>query len=153
MKIITLISVFLFTLNCSINKVSNQHGFRFIDTKYEKIQLNKSNKNDIKTLIGPPSSKSDFGDIWFYIERKKTNQTLLKLGKKKIAKNNVIIIEFNEMGLVTDKKLLNLNNMNDLKFAEKKTSKKFSQDNFLYGVLSTFREKINAPTRMKQKKR
>ena len=153
MKIITLISVFLFTLNCSINKVSNQHGFRFIDTKYEKIQLNKSNKNDIKTLIGPPSSKSDFGDIWFYIERKKTNQTLLKLGKKKISKNNVIIIEFNEMGLVKDKKLLNLNNMNDLKFAEKKTSKKFSQDNFLYGVLSTFREKINAPTRMKQKKR
>ena len=83
MKIITLISVFLFTLNCSINKVSNQHGFRLIETKYEKIQLNKSNKNDIRQLIGPPSSKSDFDDIWFYIERKKTNQTLMKLGKKK----------------------------------------------------------------------
>ena len=152
MKIITLISVFLFTLNCSINKVSNQHGFRLIETKYEKIQLNKSNKNDIRQLIGPPSSKSDFDDIWFYIERKKTNQTLMKLGKKKISKNNIIIIEFNKMGLVSDKKLLNLNNMNDLKFAENKTKKRFSQDNLLYGILSTFREKINAPTRMKERK-
>ena len=152
MKIITLISVFLFTLNCSINKVSNQHGFRLIETKYEKIQLNKSNKNDIRQLIGPPSSKSDFDDIWFYIERKKTNQTLMKLGKKKISKNNIILIEFNKMGLVSDKKLLNLNNMNDLKFAENKTKKRFSQDNLLYGILSTFREKINAPTRMKERK-
>ena len=152
MKIITLISVFLFTLNCSINKVSNQHGFRLIETKYEKIQLNKANKNDIRQLIGPPSSKSDFDDIWFYIERKKTNQTLMKLGKKKISKNNIILIEFNKMGLVSDKKLLNLNNMNDLKFAENKTKKRFSQDNLLYGILSTFREKINAPTRMKERK-
>ena len=152
MKIITIISVFLFTLNCSINKVSNQHGFRLIETKYEKIQLNKSNKNDIRQLIGPPSSKSDFDDIWFYIERKKTNQTLMKLGKKKISKNNIILIEFNKMGLVSDKKLLNLNNMNDLKFAENKTKKRFSQDNLLYGILSTFREKINAPTRMKERK-
>ena len=56
------------------------------------------------------------------------------------------------MGLVSDKKLLNLNNMNDLKFAENKTKKRFSQDNLLYGILSTFREKINAPTRMKERK-
>ncbi len=152
MKIITLVSVFLFTLNCSINKVSNLHGYRLIETKYDNILLNKSNKNDIRDLIGPPSSISDFGDIWFYIERKKTNQDLFKLGKKKLSTNNVIIVEFNNLGLVSNKKFLNINNMNDLKFAEKKTKKKFTQDNLLYNVLSTLREKINAPARNKKKK-
>ena len=82
--------IFLFTLNCSINKVSNTHGFRLLETKYDKILLNKSNKNDVRKIIGPPSSISKFDDTWFYIERKKTNQSLFKLEKKKISKNNII---------------------------------------------------------------
>ena len=39
--------------------------------------------------------------------------------------------------------------MNDIKIAEKKTKKKFGQDNFVYNILSSLREKINAPTRRK----
>ena len=139
--------LFFFTLNCSINKVSNLHGFRFVDTKLDKIELNKSNKNDVRKIIGPPSSKSTFNNSWLYFERKKTNQSLFKLGKKTISRNNILIIEFNKMGLVKDKTLLNLNDMNDIKIAEKKTEKDFTQDNFIYNLLSTLRNKINAPTR------
>ena len=83
MRNLYLLIIFFFTLNCSINKVSNLHGFRFIDTKLEKIELNRSNKNDVRTIIGPPSSISTFDDTWLYFERKKTNQSLFKLGKKK----------------------------------------------------------------------
>ncbi len=83
MKNIIYILVFFLTLNCSINKVSNTHGFRLIEQKYDNIKLNKSNKNDIRKLLGPASSISKFEDKWFYIERKKTNQSLIKLGKKK----------------------------------------------------------------------
>jgi outer membrane protein assembly factor BamE (lipoprotein component of BamABCDE complex) len=150
MKIISLISIFLFTLNCSINKVSNTHGFRFLDKKFNKIIIKETNKNDVRNIIGPPSSTSKFDDIWFYIERKKTNQSLIKLGKKKISKNNVVIIEYNNEGLVINKSLLDINNMKDLEIAEKKTIKKFSQNNLVYDVLSTLREKINAPTRRKK---
>ena len=49
------------------------------------------------------------------------------------------------------KNFLNLDDMNDIKIAEKKTIKKFEQDNFVYNILSTLREKINAPTRKKKK--
>ncbi len=150
MRLIFLFIIFFLTLNCSINKVSNLHGFRFIETKFEKIIINKTNKNDVRKIIGPPSSVSKFDDIWFYIERKKTNQTLLKLGKKKLAKNNILIIEFNKMGMVLNKELLNLDNMNDIKKAEVTTNKKFDQDNVLSDILSTLREKINAPTRRKK---
>ena len=139
--------LFFFTLNCSINKVSNLHGYRFVDTKLDKIELNKSNKNDVRKIIGPPSSESTFNNSWLYFERKKTNQSLFKLGKKTISRNNILIIEFNKMGLVKDKTLLNLNDMNDIEIAEKKTEKDFTQDNFIYNLLSTLRNKINAPTR------
>ena len=147
MKLISFFFLFFFTLNCSINKVSNTHSFRLIENKYNKIQLNKSNKNDVRKLIGPPSSISKFNDTWFYIEREKTNQSIFKIGKKKISNNNIVVVEFNKMGIVSDKKLLNLNDLNDIKMAEAKTKKKFAQDNRLYNILSTLREKINAPTR------
>ena len=144
---IIIFSIFLLTLNCSTNKVSNIHGYRFLETKQEKITLNKSNKNDVRKLIGPPSSISKFGDTWIYIERKKTNQSIYKLGVKKISKNNVLIVKFNNRGLVSEKNLLNLDNMNDLTLSDKKTIKKYKQDNFVYNILTSLRDKINAPTR------
>ncbi len=150
MKYILLFLIFLFTLNCSINKVSNTHGFSLLKTKFEKITVNKNNKNDIKKIIGPPSSVSNFDDIWFYIERKKTNQSIYKLGKKKIYSNNIIIIEFNKMGIVSNKEFLDLNKMNDISIAEKITEKKFSQNNTVYNILSSLREKLNAASRRKK---
>ena len=150
MKYIFLLFIFFFTLNCSINKVTNTHGVRLIDKKFDKILLNKYNKNDIRKIIGPPSSISKFDNIWFYIERKKTNQSLLKLGKKKISSNNILILEFNDLGLVKNKRIFDINDMNDLEIAKKITQKNFSQDNLVYNVLSTLREKINAPTRRKK---
>ena len=143
MKYISLFFLFFFTINCSVNKVSNTHGFRFLEIKSNKILVNKTNKNDVKKLVGPPSSVSNFDDIWLYIERKKTNQSIYKLGKKKILKNNILILEFNSMGLVSSKKFLKLEDMNDIKIAEKVTNKKFKNDNKIYDILSTLRNKIN----------
>ena len=147
MKNFIFLFLFLFTLNCTLNKVSNSHGSRFIDAKYDKIILNKTNKNDIRKLLGPPSSTSKFDNSWFYIERIKTNQSLIKLGKKKISKNNIILLEFNLMGIVSNKKILSLNDINDIKIAEKITKKKFQNDNKIYDIFSSLREKINAPAR------
>ena len=144
------IILFFFLINCTANKISDTHGFRFIETKYDKILINKTNKNDVKELIGPPSSISDFNDIWFFIERKKTNQSLIKLGKKRILANNILIISFNSVGIVKQKKKLDIKNMNDLKILEDVTEKNFKQKNLVYDIMSTLREKINAPARKKR---
>ena len=150
MRFISLFILFFFTLNCSVNKVSNTHGYRFLETKSSKILINKTNKNDVKRLIGPPSSVSSFNDIWLYVERKKTNQSIYKLGKKKISKNNILILEFNSMGLVSSKKFLKLNDMNDIKIAEKETNKRFKNDNKIYDILSTLRNKLNQTSQRKK---
>jgi len=146
------ILLFLFTLNCTTNKVSKNHGFKSLDQRFEKIVLNKTNKNDIISIIGPPSTKSDFNEnIWFYIERRKTNQSLIKLGTKKIEKNNILMVEFNERGILKNKKLFDLNNMNDIKYVKSITYKEFQNNNFIYNIFTSLREKINAPSRKKRK--
>ena len=79
--------IFIITVNCSGNKVSNYHGVKSLETKFQIIHLNKTNKNDLISLIGPPSIKSDFNNNkWFYLERQKSNQSLFKLGAQKIKK-------------------------------------------------------------------
>tara|TARA_Y100000590_G_scaffold294249_1_gene331546 strand:- start:369 stop:833 length:465 start_codon:yes stop_codon:yes gene_type:complete len=152
MKIL-IIALFLLTLNCSSNKLSKNHGHRSLDLKFEKIIINETNKNDIIDIIGPPSVKSSFNtNKWIYIERKNTNQTLFKLGIKKIENNNILIVEFTDRGLLKDKKLLDLNDMNDLKYAKNITQKEFKNNSFIYDIFSSMREKINAPSRKTRKK-
>tara|TARA_B100001121_G_C18581788_1_gene570122 strand:- start:461 stop:919 length:459 start_codon:yes stop_codon:yes gene_type:complete len=145
--------IIIFITACSSNKVSKNHGFISLENKFEKIIVNKSNKNDIIKNIGYPSSISEFNpNKWFYIERKQTNQSLLKLGIKKISKNNILIIKFSENGLVEKKNLVDLNDMNDLQYVKKITTKDFEQDNTIYNIFSSLREKVNAPARNRTKK-
>ena len=151
MKILILF-LFLFTLNCSTNKVSKNHGFKSLETKFEKIVINQTNKNDIIDLIGPPSTKSDFNkNKWFYIERRKTNQSLFKLGQKKIEKNNILMVEFNNRGILKNKIIFDIDDMNEIKYVKSLTKKEFKQNNFLYNILTSVREKINAPARNRSK--
>ena len=146
---IFLLFIFFITVNCSGNKVTNYHGAKLLEDKFNEIQINISNKNDLINIIGPPSTVSDFNpNKWFYIERLKTNQSLFKLGNQVIKKNNILIVELNEKGILKNKNLLNLDNMNDIKYLKNVTTKDFKKkEKILSGVLSSFREKINAPMR------
>ena len=84
-----LILILFFTFSCSVNKVKNNHGVLSLEKKFNTITINKSNSNDVIAIFGPPSTKSTFdNNVWIYIERKKTNQSIFKLGKQKIKKKN-----------------------------------------------------------------
>ena len=149
---IILVFIFIFVVNCSSNKLSNNHGLISLQAKYDKIIINKTNKNDILNIIGPPSSISDFDkNKWFYIQRMKQNQSLLKLGIKKIKKNNILIIEFDNRGILVKKNILDLENMNDIKYVKDITEKEFKQNDILFKVFSSLREKANAPARNRGK--
>ena len=53
------------------------------------------NSNDIISIFGPPSTKSNFDtNIWFYIERKKTNRSIFKLGNQTAP--NLLFCDFFE---------------------------------------------------------
>ena len=144
--------IFIFIISCSANKLSNFHGSKSLEKKFSSIEKNKTNKNDLVKIIGQPSTISDFNtNKWFYIERLKKNQSLIKLGRQKIKKNNILIVEFDNKGILTTKKLLSLNDMKDIKYLEEITEKEFEQDNIIYNVFTSLREKINAPARKRTK--
>ena len=153
-KILYIISLFLIVTNCSFKKVVDHHGVPFLEKKQALLIVNKTNKNDIKKILGNPSTKSKFdNDVWIYIERKKTRSTLFKLGKRYIEVNNVLVLEIDNKGLLAKKKLLNIDNMNELKFVEDETDVSYSKRSFVYDFLSSMRQKVNDPLGVRAKKR
>ena len=111
-------------------------------------------KNDIINIFGPPSTKSTFDNkVWIYIERKKTNRSIFKLGNQKIEKNNVVVLEINKKGILSKKEIYDIANMSKYEFSKKKTSKKYGKDSYIYGVLSSLRDKIDAPIRRQKSKK
>tara|TARA_B100001057_G_scaffold261559_1_gene261811 strand:- start:426 stop:896 length:471 start_codon:yes stop_codon:yes gene_type:complete len=137
---------FLILTHCSLNKVILHHGVHNLEKKQTKLRVNYSNKNDIISLIGPPSTKSTFdNDVFIYIERKTSSSKLTKLGKKRLLANNVLVLEINENGILQKKEFYNLNDMKEIEFDEDITSVNYSKKSFIYSFLSSLREKIDDP--------
>ena len=144
-KIIYLV-IFLLIANCNLKTASNIHGISALEIKSKNIIINKSNKNDVTGLLGPPSVRSNFDDnLWIYLETKKTNQTIFKLGKQKIEKNNVLVLQINKLGIVSKKEFYDVNNLKNMKFSKKNTENIYEKNTYLFNLLTSLREKINAP--------
>ena len=108
--------------------------------------MNKTNKNDILKTLGNPSTKSKFdNDVWIYIERKQTQSKLINLGKMKIYKNDVLVLEIDNYGILKKKEFYNKDDMKKLKIAENTTEKGFRKSTFVYDFMSSMRQKINDP--------
>ena len=86
------ISIILLT-NCTFKKVDKHHGVPFLEEKQKLLVVNETNKNEIRKILGSPSTTSRFdNDVWIYIERKLTQSELKNLGRMKLIKNDVINI-------------------------------------------------------------
>ena len=130
------------------------HGVPFLENKQSSLIVNKSNKNDIKKILGNPSTKSKFdNDIWIYIERKQTQSALKNLGKMKINENNVLVLELNNYGILTKKIFYNKDDMNNLKITKATTQAGFKRNSFIYDFMSSMRQKVNDPLGQRAKKR
>tara|TARA_B100001057_G_C22420169_1_gene783234 strand:- start:9 stop:476 length:468 start_codon:yes stop_codon:yes gene_type:complete len=153
MKIfLNLILIFLFITNCNFNKVVKKHGIRNLEKKQQSLLINQSNINDIRSLLGPPSTKSTFdNDIWIFIEREISNEKIFKLAKEKLIKNNVLVLEINNQGLLVKKDFINMKEMNDIKLSSYKTENTFTKKSFIYDFLSSMRQKINDPLGKRKK--
>ena len=153
MRILFLV-IFLFVVNCNFNKIVDSHGSHYLEKKQKKLTINTSNKNDIISLLGPPSTKSKFdNDLWIYIERKKTRTSILIFGTKKIYINNVLLLEIDSKGLLAKKEFFNINDMKKIKFIEDETDITYSKRSFVYDFLSSMRQKVNDPLGVRAKKR
>ena len=140
--------------NCSFKKVVNHHGVSFLEKKQKNLIINETNKNEIINLLGSPSTKSKFNnDVWIYIERKQTQSRLKNLGKMKIYKNDVLVLEIDNYGLLKKKDFYNLNDMKKINIVKDTTKGNITKNSFIYEFMSSMRQKMNDPLGVRAKKR
>ena len=117
-----------------------------LEKKIELLTIGENNRNDVISILGPPSVKSSFdNDIFFYIERSIIVDPMYKIGKRKILKNNVLMLQIDNRGLLVKKKLFDLKEMNDVDIAKSITEVDYQKSNFIYDFLSSMRQKLNDP--------
>ena len=103
-KILYIFLILITVTNCTPKKVVKHHGVPFLEKKQNSLVVNESNKNDIRKILGNPSTTSKFdNDIWIYIERKQTQSELKNLGQMRIYKNDVLVLEIDKMGILRKK--------------------------------------------------
>ena len=137
-----------------MKKVVKHHGVPFLEKKQQSLVVNKTNINDIREILGNPSTKSKFdNDVWIYIERKQTQSALKNLGKMKIYKNDVLVLEIDNKGILKKKEFFNKEDMEDIKIVKATTEAGFKRNSFVYNFMSSMRQKINDPLGVRAKKR
>ena len=144
-KVFYIFFIFLVATSCSIKQIDNYHGVAFLEKKQKELSINKSNKNDIIQILGAPSTESILDkDLWIYIENRKSKSSLLKLGKNIVLTRNVLVLELDKKGILKNKKFYNIDDQNEINFTDDET-KMSDKDSFVYGVISSLREKVNSP--------
>jgi len=153
-KILYIIFLTLIVSNCSFKKVVKHHGVPFLEKKQKLLVVNTTNKNDIIKILGNPSTTSKFdNDVWIYIERKQTQSKLKNLGRMKIYKNDVLVLEVDDYGILKKKEFFNKDDMQNIKVVEATTEVGFKRNSFIYNFMSSMRQKINDPLGQRAKKR
>ena len=153
-KLLYIIILSFIVSNCSFKPVVKHHGVPFLEKKQKMLIVNKSNKNDIKTILGNPSTTSKFNnDVWIYIERKQTQSKIKNMGKMKIFKNDVLVLEIDKYGILKKKDFYNKDDMKKIKIVEATTEAGFKKNSFIYEFMSSMRQKINDPLGQRAKKR
>ena len=152
-RILYIIFFSIIVSNCAFKEVVKHHGVPFLEKKQSSLIVNKTNKNDIMKILGNPSTKSKFdNDIWIYIERKQTQSKLTNLGKMKIYKNDILVLEINKFGILKKKEFYNKNDMKNIKMVKSTTESGFKRNTFVYDFMSSMRQKINDPLNKRAEK-
>ena len=152
-KILYIILASIILSNCSFKPVVKHHGVPFLEKKQTSLSVNETNKNDILKILGNPSTKSKFdNDVWIYIERKQTQSELNNLGKMKVYKNDVLVLEIDDYGVLKKKDFYNIDDMKNVKINEDTTKGMNRKKSFLYDFMSSLRQKINDPLNKRAEK-
>ena len=86
------------------------------------------------------------------MERKFTTTKLSSLGKEKLLVNNVLVLEFDNKGMLVKKELLDIDKMNNLKISDNKTAVVNRKDSFVNNFLTSLIKKIDDPLGKKKAK-
>lgn len=114
----------------------------FLENRSNQLKIKTNNKNDVLRLIGNPHTKSIDKNDWIYIERVLTKGSYFKFGQNVVKTNNVLVLTFDKYGILTNKNLLNKDDLKKLKFSKKITENDLAKKSFVQSFLSSIKQKM-----------
>jgi outer membrane protein assembly factor BamE (lipoprotein component of BamABCDE complex) len=135
--IVMLIS--LTTLSCTLQDNFHLSGVVNLKEKQKILQVNTSNKNDVINLFGE-SVFVEFQEknTWLYgeIVSKKSF-----FGKNKILKSNLLYLDFNNRGILVNKRILDKEKLRDIEFSAAYTSSKSLSRSFSKKLFNSLKKR------------
>ena len=128
---------------CQLKKAVKTHGINYLENRYELLILDKTNKNDVRKLIGEPHviSLTNINN-WMYIERIFVKGRMHKFGRNVLKENNVLMLEFNSRGILENKGFINKDGMNKVAFSKNNTENVKTEKSFVNKFLSSLKQKM-----------
>ena len=137
------ISLLVTLTSCQFKDPSRTHGINALKNKEKILVINKTNKNDVIKLIGRPHSVSVISDdIWIYVERVLSKGELLNLGRNVLIVNNSLVLKFDKYGILNEKKIFDLKDMNKIAYAKNETRNTVSSQSFVNKFLASIKQKM-----------
>ena len=141
-----IIIIFIILSGCKLQEPLKSHGIMFLENRSKKLIVNVSNNNDVIKTIGKPHIKEEELDstniTWIYFERTLTKGQYHKLGQHVLKDNNVLVLNFDKYGVLTDKNFITKNAINKIKFSKKNTENQLSQKSFVEKFLQSIKQKM-----------
>ena len=135
--------ILFFLTNCQLQPPKKSHGIVFLENRFNKVKINKTNANDVINIFGEPHSKSFNNDKeWVYFERVLSKGKYHKLGKNTLVANNVLILKFDKYGILIDKKLLKKTDKKKINFSKAQTENDLTQKSFVQKFLQSIKTKM-----------
>ena len=126
-----------------MQKTNKNHGILFLENRYNKLEIDKTNINDVLRIVGNPHTKSiKDKNTWIYIERTLTKGKYHKLGQNIVKENNVMVLSFNKYGVLKEKNFLDKEKLANIKFTKKVTENNLNQKSFVQEFLQSIKTKM-----------
>ena len=138
-----LIISFSILLGCKLQDPLKTHGIIYLENRSKKVELKKSNKNDIIKIMGRPQIVNiEEGETWIYIERILTKGKYHKLGQHVLKQSNVLVLDFDKYGVLNKKEFFTKDDMNKVKFSKDETENVLTQKSFVQKFLQSIKSKM-----------
>ena len=145
-KNILFILIFL-TFSCKLTPITKISGIQNLDEKLKSIEIGKSNKNDVREVLGysvvfEPANEN----IWYYMEIQESRNFF---GKKIIIKNLFVVLEFDNKSILLKKEIYTPGDIDKDIFAKEITESKTIDKNFIKDFLNSTRKRMQSSKKSK----
>jgi outer membrane protein assembly factor BamE (lipoprotein component of BamABCDE complex) len=145
-KLLHTMLIFGLLLSCTFEKNVKILGVDNLLERQKMIIASKSNKNDVILVLGETVLQDNINkNQWLYIE---THKIKNYLGQNKVLRNNVLLVTFNNKGVVFEKKILTLKDMQELEIDDYETISRGVNSSATARIFSSVKKRID--TRKKE---